>query len=189
MKIIKRIALIAGIAGSLAHGAESQQKLTVYLRFRSVDRHLLKVQAQDVATKLFAGIGISLEWKTWQPATESLQSPVVIEVVSETPESLLPDALGYSLRYPGSYITIFLDRIEKTRYPAYVLGYVMAHEITHVLQGVGRHSATGIMKARWDNGDLCEMRMRHVLFANEDVALIYSGLAARWAMAAQDITR
>ncbi len=101
MKIIKRIALIAGIAGSLAHGAESQQKLTVYLRFRSVDRHLLKVQAQDVATKLFAGIGISLEWKTWQPATESLQSPVVIEVVSETPESLLPEALGYSLRYPG----------------------------------------------------------------------------------------
>src|ERR1022692_4428845 len=33
-----------------------------------------------------------------------------------------------------------------------------SNEITHVLQGMTRHSETGIMKAHWDDRDL---RMRH----------------------------
>jgi hypothetical protein len=189
MKTIKRIALIAGIAVTLAHGAEPQQKLTVYLRFRTVDRYLLRCLAQDVATRMFAGIGIPLEWKTWQPATESLQAPIVIDVVSETPDTRLPGALGYSLINGDGHITIFLDRIEKTKYPGYVMAYAMVHEITHVLQGVSRHSDTGVMKARWDLGDFCQMRLRRVPFASEDVGLIYDGLAARRAIGAQDVTR
>jgi hypothetical protein len=188
MKIIKRIAIIAGIAGTLAYSAEPHQTLTVYLRFRAVDRYLVRTLAQDVATRMFAGIGISLELKTWRPDTESLQSPIVIDVVSETPDTRLPGVLGYTRLDEGSHITLFLDRIEKTKYPAYVMGYAMVHEITHVLQGVGRHSATGVMKARWDAGDFCEMRLRHVPFAGEDVELIHNGLAAR-EIGAQDVSR
>jgi hypothetical protein len=31
-----------------------------------------------------------------------------------------------------------------------LLGYVWAHEIGHVLEGVVRHSGEGILKARWN---------------------------------------
>jgi hypothetical protein len=188
MKIVTRIAAVTWFAGALAHAAKPQE-LTVYLRFRPIDRHLIRSAAQDLATRLFAGIGVSLEWKMWQPGTETLRSTIVVDVVSDTPDDLLPNALGYCEPQEDSHITIFLDRVEKMNYSAYVLAHVLVHEITHVLQGVSRHSATGIMKAHWDVRDVCEMRLRHVSFANEDVRLIRDGLAARQAMGTQDVAR
>jgi hypothetical protein len=41
------------------------------------------------------------------------------------------------------------------------------HEITHVLEGIDRHSATGIMKDRWDDNDYAEMRRKPLRFAPE----------------------
>jgi hypothetical protein len=189
MKTIAKIALIAGIAGAAAYGVEPQEKLTVYLRFTPIDRHTIRFMAQDMAARMFAQIGVSLEWKPWQPATESLRLPIVIDIVSETPDDLLPNALGYARPYEGGRITIFLDRVERTNYPAYVLAHVMVHEITHVLQGVSRHSDSGVMKARWSIGDFCEMRQRAVPFASEDVRLIHDGLAARRALLMEEVQR
>ena len=34
-----------------------------------------------------------------------------------------------------------------------LLAYIFAHEIAHALQGVGRHSKSGIMKAEWTIDD------------------------------------
>lgn len=36
-------------------------------------------------------------------------------------------------------------------------GHVMAHEIAHILKGVSRHSADGVMKAQWDDHNRREM--------------------------------
>ena len=41
-----------------------------------------------------------------------------------------------------------------------VMAHVLVHEITHVLEGVARHSGTGVMKARWDDRDYFEMRRK-----------------------------
>ena len=57
-----------------------------------------------------------------------------------------------------------------------LLSYVMAHEITHILQGVARHSSTGIMKANWDRTDYFNMGANHLGFTKEDIHLIYLGL-------------
>ena len=35
-----------------------------------------------------------------------------------------------------------------------VLGNVLAHELTHALQGVARHSSEGLMKADWEHPDI-----------------------------------
>jgi hypothetical protein len=56
------------------------------------------------------------------------------------------------------------------------VAHVLVHEITHVIEGVTRHSASGIMKARWDTRDYFDMRRRPHAFAQEDVSLIYDGL-------------
>jgi hypothetical protein len=50
-------------------------------------------------------------------------------------------------------VTVFLDRVKELNRNR----GMPAHEITHVLEGIDRHSATGIMKARWDNHDNFEI--------------------------------
>ena len=72
----------------------------------------------------------------------------------------------------------FIDRIEEMRAPTNVLAHVMVHEITHLLQGIGRHSATGVMKEVWTAGDFGGMRLRPLPFTPLDIDLIYVGLAA-----------
>jgi hypothetical protein len=72
------------------------------------------------------------------------------------------------------------DAIRKNprRAPA-VLGHVLAHEIGHVLQGVARHSDSGLMKGRWSLGEMRDI-MRGVLFefAPYDSELIQVALGA-----------
>ena len=83
--------------------------------------------------------------------------------------------------YPreGSHITVFIDRIEQMRAPSNVLAHVMVHEITHLLQGIGRHSATGVMKGVWTAGDFGGMRLRplflHALGQRSDLLCFGGG--------------
>jgi hypothetical protein len=130
---------------------------------------------------MFASIGISLEWKTTEPPAESSQLPIIMEL-AYGPENLMPRTLAYARPYEGSHITVFLDRIERMEYPAFVLAHVMVHEITHIVQGIDRHSNTGVMKAHWSGQDHYEMRHRPLPFSEEDVVLIYRGLSARCGM-------
>jgi hypothetical protein len=176
---IARTALMVWMADAVAHGSESRQKLTVCLRVETVERHMIRPQAQKLAARMLADIGISLEWKVWEPACEASQAPIFIELSSGAPQKFSPDALAYALPYQGRHITVFLDRIETMECPAIVLAHVMVHEITHIVQGVCRHSDTGLMKARWTSHDLVEMRHRPLPFAPEDLILVYRGLAAR----------
>jgi hypothetical protein len=60
-----------------------------------------------------------------------------------------------------------------------VLGFVLAHEITHVLQGIARHSETGIMRARWTDNNFRQMGNRDLMFTAEDVQMIRHRLAPR----------
>jgi hypothetical protein len=55
-----------------------------------------------------------------------------------------------------------------------LLGHVIAHEITHILQGVPRHSETGVMKARWERKDLQALVDHPLRFAPVDEALIHA---------------
>ncbi len=57
------------------------------------------------------------------------------------------------------------------------LGHVLTHEITHVLQGVARHSQEGVMKAQWTPKDRTEMRKRPQPFTPYDAKLIQDAMA------------
>jgi hypothetical protein len=94
---------------------------------------------------------------------------------------LKPGALAYALPYEGSHIVVFWDRVQATtgpRVPA-LLAHVLAHEITHILEGFCRHSESGLMKAHWDVSSYRMMNSETLPFAGEDVELIYAGLARR----------
>jgi len=68
---------------------------------------------------------------------------------------------------------VLFDRFESSaggpRQVATILAHVMVHEIAHLLEGVARHSQTGVMKAHWDGYDLMQMAVTPLPFDPEDM--------------------
>jgi len=174
--MIMLIVLIVWMAHAIAYGSATRQKLTACLRVKVVERRLISPRAQELAARMFAGVGISLEWRACEPAGESSQAPIVVELASGTPQDLKSGVLGYAMVHQGRRVTVFLDRIETMERPEPVLAHVIVHEITHIVQGVCRHSDTGVMKAHWTVRDLVEMPFKPLLFTQEDLMLLYRGL-------------
>jgi hypothetical protein len=86
------------------------------------------------------------------------------------------------LPYEGTHIVLFWDRIASAgsaRDTPYLLAHVLVHEVTHILQGVPRHSETGVMKAVFTATDVGGMEFHLLPFTAEDLELIRSGLQAR----------
>src|SRR5208282_5160871 len=95
-----------------------------------------------------------------EPATHDL----AVEIVPHAPASFSDVALAMAMPYAdsGVRIVIFYDRVEPLLRghhapEATILGYVLAHEIGHVLQGIARHSEAGIMRACWTDNDFKQM--------------------------------
>ena len=137
--------------------------------------------ARTVTSRMFADIGVTIDWRRGLSGCPA--QGIQIDVALDTPDSLIPGALAYALPYEGTHIVVFYERIARCRrgrsQVSIVLGYVLAHEITHILQGVDRHSESGVMKARWDVGDYDDMFRQELKFEPHDITLIYAGLEAR----------
>jgi len=138
-------------------------------------------QAESQAGQMFAAIGIHVDWfhdsrhcKT--PADDFL--PVQLSI--DAPEERFPGALAYSHLHGRPQIEIFYDRVRASVDPHRVpelLAHVLAHEITHTLEDLNRHSDAGLMKAHWSQEDLEEMAFKPLPFAPEDVEMIQRALA------------
>jgi hypothetical protein len=140
---------------------------------------LLLNGAEAVASDLFAGIGVKIQWRQ----ARNCSAPAIhITLSNSTPSTFRPNALAYALPYEGTHIVIFYDRVRNTVEPGKqrcLLGHVIAHEVTHILQGVARHSESGVMKAQWNGDDYQHMAWKPLQFTGIDVQLIYCGLKAR----------
>lgn len=156
----------------------SERQVTVYLSNSNIIPAVVSGQAIALASDMFAGIGVTLNFKFGRPSP-SEPAPIVIEFGDNTPESLLPGVWAYALPFEGVHIRIFWDRMRFERCPQRLLAHVMVHEITHILQGVARHSAEGIMHDRWTDHERFTLEHRSLGFTAEDVDLIYRGVDAR----------
>ena len=106
--------------------------------------------------------------------------PIIIDITSDTPKMFAPGALAWAQVYEGVHISVFWDRIKnkvggRDRLGTCLLAHVMAHEIAHIIEGVDRHSETGLMKAHWTNAEIEGMSVRLLSLAPEDVQLIHNG--------------
>ncbi len=83
--------------------------------------------------------------------------------------------------YEGTHIRLFTDRIGQVqpKVQKVLMGHVLAHEIAHILEGVSRHSADGIMKANFDDRDCNAMQFVDMPFHPNDIELIRTGIAIR----------
>ena len=136
------------------------------------------VEAVGQATRLFAGIGVRLDWRG---ASHCPAGGLRMSVSMATPANLHPGALGYALPFDGTHIVLLWDRIQDSVPPSEhvnLLAHVMAHEITHVLQGVTRHSETGMMKAQWGPADYHAMT-QGLPWSDDDLFFMRQGLERR----------
>jgi hypothetical protein len=178
MKLAAMIAMTALMVGSAQGKQETKREVTVYLNDRAAVPAGVQTEAQNLASSIFGSIGVKIHWRAGKPAATDTDA-IVIDLVTNTPAAEKPGALAFARPYEGVYIRIFWDRIAKNDAAGKLLGYVIVHEITHILQGVARHSSEGIMNARWTFQEECQMKWGKLRFTPADVELIYSGMEVR----------
>jgi hypothetical protein len=148
--------------------------------------------AQAITTRIFAQIGVRLQW---QPDRGNMAGVVAacdqrslalhLDYVAGVSDYVRPDVFARTLlsSQDAPSIVIFADKLKvvsqvRPRLQTKLLAHVLAHEITHALQGIGRHSATGLMQARWTESDYQQMMVEALPFEPIDVDLIYQGVAS-----------
>ena len=178
MRLMAMAAVTMAAGMTVQAGETKRPQVTVYVRNSANVSGDVKAQAENQASAMFASIGVKIDWRCGEPRSTSEQA-LVIELARNTPQNEKPGALAYAKPYEGVHIVVFWDRMEFGLAPSSLLAHVMVHEITHILEGVSRHSESGIMKAQWNEKDHKLMATHPLAFADEDVELIHRGLVVR----------
>jgi len=166
------MAMMGGISVSADTVPENERQVMVCMA-PTLDIRL-ENRAKAVSSAIFAGIGVNIQWRHLSHCSTQ---GILITFSNDTPASLMPGALAYALPYEGTHIVVFYDRVKnKPGNVSILLGHVIAHEVTHILQGVARHSESGVMKANWTGADYQQMIREPLQFARQDVSLIQHGL-------------
>lgn len=135
--------------------------------------------AEKLASRMYARIGLEVRWLSHPCAGNGA---VVITLSYHSSPEDHPGSWAYAMPYDGTRIVVFWDRVQEKMPPdraPILLAHVLVHEIAHILQGVSRHSETGLMKAGWNGDDLFTMTKKPLEFTDEDVALIRLGFEPR----------
>lgn len=171
------------LAMAVAAGAQADQ-VTVYVAGASVVPVRVLGKAQLLANDMFADAGVRIDWRRGEPSPSLLgrQRAILIEMLNNTPDERRPGVFAFALPYEGVHIDVFYDRVQaatRSLSTPNVLAHVLVHEITHILQGLSRHSEKGVMKAYWNRMDYEQMDRAPLSFTEEDIRLIQFGLAKR----------
>jgi hypothetical protein len=139
--------------------------------------------AETLTSQMFAKIRVRLRWHEPPVCPAGASDPVFVTLQTRTPAGDFPGALGVALPREGNHAWVFYDRVLRAdlddNYVAALLAHAMAHEIAHLLQGISRHSESGILKAHWSGTDCARMAYFPLMFTREDAILIHHGLEER----------
>jgi hypothetical protein len=139
---------------------------------------LIVYESRTVVSGIFAAIGVKIRWVD---PVRCDAGTILVSFSSDTSARINPSALAYAMPYEGTHVVVFLERV-KEKAPSFgerLLGYTLAHEVSHIVEGVALHSESGIMKAHWGIDELCQIRTGRFGFATNDISLIYRGLYQR----------
>jgi hypothetical protein len=140
------------------------------------------LQAEQISAGMFAAAEVDLNWQAWNKHCPEDAVRVTFTEGMKAPRDI--DTLAYALPYEGFHIFVLWDRLRMTASPRVLpqlLAHVLVHEITHILQGIKRHSDSGIMKAVYSAEDISEMHCHPLPFTAEDLQLIELGIKGRQA--------
>ena len=181
MKLFGAVAVMVAATGAWASdGAPASQRVVMACLNPGANASMM-YRGQATAARILKQAGIRLEWRGDESACAG-GNGLVVTVSRATPVDQHPGALAYALPFERTHLVLFYDRVLTVARPAvtpYLLGHVLAHEIVHMLQGVEEHSASGVMKARWDNHDYLDMQRGGLKLTEDDIERIGRGLEWR----------
>ena len=184
----------SAVDSNLPASAQAAAKIRVCVNYNNYAAASAMTRARITTSRMFAPAGVALEWYSVGNAAcrgSQQTQTIMLDFSTDTPPSQDPGALAYALAYEGVHIVVMFDRIKmRGGGPAQIstlLAHVVTHEIAHLLQGISRHTATGVMKAHWDAKDVVNMAHAPLPFAPEDIDLIQRGLGRRAAGSASAV--
>jgi hypothetical protein len=141
---------------------------------------LLVHRAQEEVTRVYAEIGVPLEWsEPSDAATGSSRAIRIVLLPYETGELRHSEqtVMGAAVRTPGgtAIAYIFYRRVqaEAERYEVstdVVLACAIAHELGHVLLHARAHAPSGLMRACWRRDEFRRAEQGRLGFLPDDVA-------------------
>ncbi len=177
---------VAGLIAMIPGIGQCADRIQVCVQPAGYVPTIVLLKAKVLTSQMLATAGVTVEWHSaGRSGCAGMQETQRVNVgfTGMTPLAQHPGALAYAEANHGSEIVVMFDRVEhatkRSSQAPNVLAHVMTHEITHILQGVPRHSESGVMKARWSPNDFDLMEYHPLTFAAEDIELIQRGLALR----------
>lgn len=170
--------ILAGAVAALAGEPGTPPDVTAYMRCEVVALPGTVARGKQIAKQILGSIGVNMAWA----ADASIPNPGVLMKIELEPGPEDGETLGETTPFAsGHLIRVNYGAVRRSagisrQLEPIILGHVLVHEITHVLQGVDRHSEKGMMKARWTPEDYCEMEWKPLEFTPEDIILIRLGL-------------
>ncbi len=159
------------------------------------------VQAEGRASRILSHAGIQVEWlncvvgDTHIPdqfehpsACNSIAYPSHLSVrIVPSGKSVREDIFGEAFadgEGKGAYINLFYAHLAKSNASGFLgegelLGYVIAHEVGHLLLGTDSHGNEGIMQGRWESAQLKDAGKGNLQFTQPQAALMRGCLAGR----------
>jgi hypothetical protein len=135
-------------------------------------------RSEQQASEIFARIRVKLDWRRDPRSCAPPDRGITITLSEPTEPSFRPGEMAYALPFGPLMIKVLYDRVKAAGVPP-LMGYLLVHEIAHILSGTNDHASAGIMKSRWDDNDYADMRRGRLTFTSGDVWLIYNGLKTR----------
>jgi len=181
MKILALATIVAVAGQASARNIEIPRETHIPVCMESVNSRdwVALIQAKGLASKMFAAADVTIDWRSWNACPAD---GIRVALSNHTAESDHPHSYAYAMPIEGIHIVLFWDRIADAAGPItlpFLVAHVLVHEVTHILEGVSRHSNTGVMKAAFTTLDIGEMRHQGLPFAAEDLQLIHLGMKVR----------
>lgn len=164
-------------------------------------------RAKQEADAIFARSGIALSWLTCtldenntpaDPTCNEVRGPSVLNL-RLLPEKMAPSDLpngifGFSMMSTtggfSSTTNVYVDRVtviadgRKYRRPV-VMGAIIAHELGHLMLGIGSHSKTGLMSLPWGPKALTAADRGALGFTKRESKQMQKATAARLSASAE----
>jgi hypothetical protein len=179
-----------GLLTSVAGTAEPRKGTSLVLRVSVFDDAGVGAatlrNAQQEASRLFRRANIEVLWlQCPQNRPERISFGRCSEVsfpshlllrIARRSRGATKSTMGMTFQSAGGegcYTDLFYEPILELQMKnhlgaATILGHVMAHELGHLLLGTNSHSNDGLMRARWNPGELAQAAKGNLLFSAEE---------------------
>jgi hypothetical protein len=148
----------------------------------------LVYQAQEEVTRVYAEIGVPLEWSDpdapaadRQPAIRVVLLPYETGDLRRSEKAVMGAAVRTAEGNAVAYVYYRRVLAEADRYEvstSLVLACAIAHELGHLLLPVREHAPAGLMRACWSREEFHRAEQGRLTFLPGEVARIRAGLDA-----------